>query len=76
MNTLISRCATLLLLIAGCLVSAADGGVTVTADVAYKTGAELSDYEKARCKLDVYAPANAAPGPTRSSNGGSDQVAL
>lgn len=38
---------------------AADGGVTVTADVAYKTGTELGDYEKTRCKLDIYAPVGA-----------------
>ena len=27
------------------------------ADIAYKTGGDLSDYEKERCKLDLYLPA-------------------
>ena len=31
-------------------------GVTVLAEVAYKSGAALSDYETQRCKLDVYLP--------------------
>ncbi len=32
---------------------------TVAADVAYKTGPALSEYERTRCALDVYAPAGA-----------------
>lgn len=56
----LTRILVLALLVAACrLAVAAEGGVTVTADVAYKTGAELSDYEKTRCKLDVYAPVGA-----------------
>ena len=31
-------------------------GVTVLADVAYKSGGALSEYETQRCKLDVYLP--------------------
>lgn len=31
-------------------------GVSVLADIAYKTG-DLSDYERERCKLDLYLPA-------------------
>ena len=31
-------------------------GVLVLADVAYKSGAALSDHERQRCKLDVYLP--------------------
>lgn len=60
MITRLPRILALALLAAAChLAVAADGGVTVTADVAYKSGAELSDYEKTRCKLDVYAPMGA-----------------
>jgi acetyl esterase/lipase len=48
------------LLIIGSRIAAADGaGVTVTADVAYKTGPALSEYEQTRCKLDLYAPTGA-----------------
>jgi len=31
-------------------------GVRVLADIPYKTGTGLSDYEKERCKLDIYLP--------------------
>lgn len=31
--------------------------IKVLADIAYKSGDKLSDYEKERCKLDVYLPA-------------------
>ncbi len=34
-------------------------GVRVLVDVPYKTGDALSDYEKDRCKLDVYLPKDA-----------------
>jgi acetyl esterase/lipase len=33
-------------------------------DLAYKTGDSLSDYEKERCKLDLYLPENASGFPT------------
>ena len=46
-------CAVILAL-AVCLAQAAEGPALV--DVAYKSGAGLSDYEKERCKLDVYLP--------------------
>ena len=32
-------------------------GVRVLTDIAYKSGAALTDYERQRCKLDVYLPA-------------------
>lgn len=32
------------------------------ADISYKTGAQLSDYEKERCKLDIYIPGKMAVG--------------
>lgn len=32
------------------------GGVRVLTDIAYKQGAALTDYERARCRLDVYLP--------------------
>lgn len=38
--------------------SAADAGVRVIPNVAYREG-ELSDYEKERCKLDLYLPEKA-----------------
>lgn len=34
--------------------------VTVLADLAYKTGDALTDYEKTRCRLDLYLPKEAA----------------
>jgi acetyl esterase/lipase len=56
----LSRHAALVLLVVGCgLATAAEGGVAIAADVAYKDGPELSDYEKTRCKLDLYAPTGA-----------------
>lgn len=33
-------------------------GIKVLTDIAYKSGDKLSDYEKERCKLDVYLPAD------------------
>jgi len=33
--------------------------IKVTADLAYKSGASLTPYEQTRCKLDIYAPADA-----------------
>jgi acetyl esterase/lipase len=36
---------------------AAENSVTLSA-IPYKTGAEISDYEKERCMLDVYLPTN------------------
>ncbi len=32
---------------------------TVVSDISYKVGAELTDYEKERCRLDLYVPENA-----------------
>jgi acetyl esterase/lipase len=49
--------ATLLLLAAWSRLGAVE--TTVAADVAYKSGPTLSDYERTRCALDVYAPAGA-----------------
>lgn len=42
--------------------SSADEGakVEVTSDTPYKAGERLSEYETARCKLDIYAPAAGA----------------
>jgi len=40
------------------------GGVTVVANQPFKTGDQLTDYEKERCKLDVYVPPNAKGYPT------------
>ena len=39
-------------------------GIQVLADVNYKQGDGLSEYEKQRCKLDVYLPNNATDFPT------------
>jgi acetyl esterase/lipase len=39
-------------------------GIQVLADVNYKQGEGLSEYEKQRCKLDVYLPNNATDFPT------------
>lgn len=33
-----------------------DAGVELTADIPYKTGDAISEYEKERCKLDLYLP--------------------
>jgi acetyl esterase/lipase len=38
--------------------------VSVLSDIAYKTGDALTDYEKERCKLDVYLPKDAKDFPT------------
>ena len=38
--------------------------VSVLSDIAYKSGATLSDYETQRCKLDVYLPKDAKNFPT------------
>ena len=32
--------------------------IRVTSDVSYKSGDALTDYEKSRCKLDIYLPAS------------------
>lgn len=37
--------------------------VVVHRDLAYKTGSELSDYERERCVLDLYVPADASAFP-------------
>ena len=60
-SSCLSRFAVLLLVSArfSMAIAADTAGVTVTADVAYKSGAMLSDYERTRCKLDVYAPTGA-----------------
>lgn len=42
---------------------AAETEVRVIEDVAYKTGAQLSEYERTRCKLDLYVPAGAKEAP-------------
>lgn len=39
-------------------------GVNIVANQSFKTGDQLTDYEKERCKLDVYAPVNAKDYPT------------
>ncbi len=36
--------------------------VKITSNVAYKSGDSLTDYEKERCKLDIYQPAQQAEG--------------
>lgn len=51
--------ALLVALIAGLTHAQEAGEVRVLADIAYKQGPALSDYERVRCKLDVYLPANA-----------------
>ncbi len=57
------RCRLLITALAGCLTAAraetpVAGRVEVLPDIAYKSGAILTDYEQSRCKLDVYLPAN------------------
>ena len=42
---------------------AAPPAVRVVTDVSYKSGEALSDYEKTRCKLDLYLPAQASGAP-------------
>lgn len=34
------------------------GEITIISNVAYKSGADLTDYENERCKLDLYLPTN------------------
>lgn len=48
--------ASLSLLILPLVSSAEEPVVQSLADVVYKSGSELSDYERERCKLDVYLP--------------------
>lgn len=47
----------------GAAEAAAANAVKSSSDLAYKTGASLSDYEKERCKLDVYQPATGSNWP-------------
>ncbi|HOS44100.1 MAG TPA: hypothetical protein PK794_10450, partial [Armatimonadota bacterium] len=42
----------------------AEEGVTIRADLAYKTGRGLSVYERTRCKLDLYLPTGQTDFPT------------
>ncbi len=46
-----------LALVAGVVHGQEADGVRVLTDIAYKSGAALTDYERQRCKLDVYLPA-------------------
>jgi acetyl esterase/lipase len=39
-----------------CTEEAGTSKVTVLSDIAYKTGGDLTDYEKERCKLDLHLP--------------------
>src|SRR5688572_8320932 len=48
---------TFVVLVALQLVAAENADIVVVRDVGYKSGDALSDYEKTRCKLDLYAPA-------------------
>ena len=43
---------------------AAKPAVTIVRDIAYKAGDKLSEYEKERCKLDLYVPAGKKGFPT------------
>lgn len=47
------------LLIAPSLFGSEPGALKVTSDISYKTGDQLDAYETQRCKLDIYAPADA-----------------
>jgi len=57
------RTCLLITVLGGCLTIShaeppAGDGVELLANVAYKSGAALTDYEQSRCKLDVYLPAD------------------
>lgn len=58
-----SRPFLLLSVLTSCFVAAAFASdptaINVTSDLPYKSGEGLSAYESQRCKLDIYAPANA-----------------
>ncbi len=60
---------TLLLLVELCVLSspafaAESRSVSALADLPYKSGDKLADYERERCKLDLYLPAGARAFPT------------
>jgi len=48
--------ATVFLVTASSADEAAPSGIRILPDLSYKTGALLTDYEKERCKLDLYLP--------------------